>query len=424
MRVAIVGAGWAGLLTAANLRARGIEDIVLLEKSTAPGGVARTVRRDGYILEPAAGSFLLPQPGLAPFVAGEVVVAAANERHVWDGTTLVTIPPGPRAVLAPLASPLAKLRAGLEPLISEPPDRQEESLDRFLRRRFGNEVGRTAAWLAASGVFAGDPALLSANAAFPQLTALVATHGSVIKAALQARGGSSRKTFVPATTMSELAATLVRPLADRFRAGVSVDAIRRETSQWIIDGSERHTADHVVVATDPHTAAGLVGGELAAALAGPVAAPVVVVGLGGQWMELPEGFGILTGPNARTSTRGVLLESSYAPHRAPEGAGLLKVIAGGASDPSVVDQDDQAIIERIGSEVARILGHDLDVSFTAVVRHQPGIPQYVLGHGESVTAIEAATPDSLHLTGWGYRGVGISHLAADAVRIADRISAA
>lgn len=424
MRVVIVGAGWAGLLTAANLRARGVDDVVLVDKAVTPGGVADTVSRDGYILEPAAGSFLLPQPGLAPFVAGEVVASAANQRHVWDGTSLVTIPGGPKAVLAPLVSSRAKLRAALEPWIREPSDQQEESLDRFLRRRFGAGMGRTAAWLAASGVFAGDPGLLSAEAAFPQLTGLAGTHGSVIRGALQARGGPSRKTFVPATTMSDLAATLVRPLGDRFRPGVTVDAIRREGDQWTIDGSERHTADHVVVTTDPHVAARLVGGDVAAALAGPVAAPVVVVGLGGQWMELPEGFGILTGPNARTSTRGVLLESSYAPHRAPEGAGLVKVIAGGAPDPSLVDRDDASIVERVGSEVARMLGHDLDVSFTAVVRHRPGIPQYVLGHGEWVSAIEAAAPDSLHLTGWGYRGVGISHLAADASRIADRISAA
>lgn len=424
MRVVIVGAGWAGMLTAANLRARGVDDVILLDRADHAGGVAETVVRDGYVLEPAAGSFLLPQPGLAPFVAGEVLPAAASPRHVWDGKSLVTIPPGPRAVLAPLASPSAKLRAALEALISEPPDLHEESLDRFLRRRFGGEVGRTAAWLAASGIFAGNPAHLSAEAAFPQLAAMTRTHGSALKAMLRRRGTPARTTFVPATTMSNLAATLVRPFGDRFRPGVTVDAIRRDGNQWIIDGTERHSADQVVVTTDPRVTAALVGGDLANALAGPVSAPVVVVGLGGQWMELPEGFGILTGPNARMSTRGVLLESSYAPHRAPEGAGLVKVIAGGAPNATIVDQDDASIVETVGSEVARILGHDLDVSFTEVVRHRPGIPQYVLGHGDWMKGIEAATPESLHLTGWGYRGVGISHLAADSARIADRISAA
>lgn len=141
-------------------------------------------------------------------------------------------------------------------------------------------------------------------------------------------------------------------------------------------------------------------------------------------MDLPEGFGILTGPDARTATRGILLESSYAPHRAPNGGGLMKVIAGGLPHHPVVDADDATIIETVGSEVARILGHDLDVSFAEVVRHRLGIPQYVLGHGDWMSGIEAASPDTLHLTGWGYRGVGVSHLATDAGRIADRIAAA
>lgn len=422
MKVVIVGAGWAGLLTAANLRARGVDDVVLVDRADHAGGVADTVVRDGYALEPAAGSFLLPQPGLAPFVAGAVQPAATTTRHVWDGKALVTIPPGPKALLAPLVSPRAKLRAALEPLLPESPT--DESLDRLLRRRFGADFGRMAAWLAASGVFAGDPALLSAAAAFPQLTGLVEAHGSVFAGLTRVRRGPARRTFVPATTMSGLAATVVRPLGDRFRTGVTVEAVRRDGNHWVVDGTERHTADHVVITTDPHVTADLVDGELAAALAGPVAAPVVVVGLGGQWMELPEGFGILTGPNARTSTRGVLLESSYAPHRAPEGAGLMKVIAGGTPYPGIVEQDDASIIETVGTEVARILGHDLDVSFTEVVRHRPGIPQYVLGHGDWMRGIEAATPESLHLAGWGYRGVGISHLATDAARIADRIAAA
>lgn len=423
MKVVIVGAGWAGLLTAANLRVRGVDDVVVLDRSASPGGVAQTVERDGYVLEPAAGSLLLPQPGLTPFVAGDVVAAGASRRHVWDGSRLITIPRGPKVVLAPLASPLAKLRAAMEFLIPEPPDQGETSLDHLLRRRFGHDVGRTAAWLAASGVFAGDPGLLSSEAAFPQLTGLVEGHGSVIEGLVRSDRAPARTTFVPATTMSDLAATLARPLGDRFRPGVTVDAITRHGNEWIVDGTERHTADHVVVATAPHITAGLVKGDLGAALAGPVAAPVVVVGLGGQWMDVPDGFGILTGPDAHTSTRGVLLESSYAPHRAPTGAGLLKVIAGGAPDHHIVGQDDATIVETVGSEVARILGHDLDVSFTEVVRHHPGIPQYVLGHGEWLRAIASATPDGLHLTGWGYRGVGISHAAVDATRIAERIVA-
>ena len=54
MRVVVVGGGFAGLITASELVAHGIEDVSVLEKSPVSGGVARTVRRDGFELEPAA----------------------------------------------------------------------------------------------------------------------------------------------------------------------------------------------------------------------------------------------------------------------------------------------------------------------------------------------------------------------------------
>ncbi|MDX1448581.1 MAG: protoporphyrinogen oxidase, partial [Acidimicrobiia bacterium] len=393
---------------------------------TRPGGVAATITEDGYTLEPAAGSFLLPQPGLTPLVVGEVEPAApsARVRHIWDGQRRITITPGPQALLAPLVSPVAKLRAAAEVLVPGEPVGPDESLDRFLRRRFGDEAGRTAAWLAASGVFAGDPALLSADAAFPTLTS-AAAGGSLVLSMLSGRQRATPRTmYVPRTTMTDLAEALARPLGDRLRLSATVDAVRRDGSAWVIDGTERLTADHVVLTTSPDATAGIVGSELGSLLTGPVRAPVVVVGLGGSGLSVPEGFGILAGPDAGTATRGVLLESSYAHHRAPAGTGLVKVIAGGLPDPSITEEDDHTVVETVGTEVARMLGHDIEVSFTRVVRHSPGIPQYTLGHRDWLHTVESAVPESLHLTGWGYRGVGLGHLAADAARVADRIAAA
>lgn len=432
MTVAIVGGGFAGLFTASRLVAAGIDDVVVLEASPHPGGVARTVARDGYILEPAAGSFTLPHPHLSAILADTPVIpaaATARMRHVWTGDRIVSLRPGPAAALAPLVPPRAKLRGLAELLVSQPPGDDDESLDRFCRRRFGNELGRTVAWLAASGVFAGDPTRLSARSAFPALTGLVETEGSVVSGAvrrLRARSADTTRPsiHVPATTMSAVVDDIAHRLGDRVQTCHRVDAVRRDRSRWIVDGTERLVADHVVMTCAPHTAAGLVDGELADELRVSVTAPVVVLGLGGTGPHrIPDGFGVLVGPDAGTATRGILLESSYAPHRAAEGNWLLKVIAGGLPPRPVTEEDDATLVEVIGAEIAHILGTDLEASFVEVTRHAPGIPQYVMGHRRWLDAVEAATPESLHLTGWGYRGVGISHLAADAARIADLITA-
>ena len=55
VRVAVVGGGLAGFFTASELMEAGVEDVVVLDRNDQPGGVARTVKLDGYDLEPAAG---------------------------------------------------------------------------------------------------------------------------------------------------------------------------------------------------------------------------------------------------------------------------------------------------------------------------------------------------------------------------------
>jgi protoporphyrinogen/coproporphyrinogen III oxidase len=426
VRVVVVGGGFAGLFTATQLVRSGVDEVVVLEASSHPGGVARTVLRDDYTLEPGAGSFRLPHPHLSRLLAGlRMRPAEKNRRYVWTGARLVPLSPGPGTLIAPIAPISAKLRAVAEPWRVAHPD-DDETLDGFLRRRFGDGVGRSAAWLAASGVFAGDPGLLSARSAFPMLTGLETEHGSIIKGAVhrlrsRPKDAPTPAVFVPATTMSALADDLVATLGDRFRPGHTVEAIRGSNGRWTVEGSERIEADHVVLSCRPDIASGMVDGELQSALLGSITAPVAVVGMGGPSLNLPAGFGILTGPDSGMITRGVLLESSYAPHRAPQGHGLVKVIAGGAGRPAIVDADDDMIVSAVGTELARILGTDIDVEFAEVVRHNPGIPQYNVGHADWLAAVDRATPQTMHLTGWAYRGIGIAHLAADAIRISESI---
>lgn len=433
-RVVIIGGGLAGMFTASELMAAGIDDVVVLERDREPGGLTRTIERDGFSLEPAAGTLLLPHPHLTPVLGrlgAEVVPAVdAGLRYVFTRGRLVALPSSPKAALAPLVPWSAKLRAVAEPFIRGR-QLEDESLDAFMRRRLGDGLGGTIAWVAASGIFAGDPAKLSARSAFPAITGLEEEAGSIVRGGLRRlrnrpKGAPRPASHVPLGGMSGLAARAAARLGDRFRLGREVESIRRQGGSWEIAGTDRLRADHLVLACRPSAAARLVDDELAAVLMNAVSAPVVVLGLGADaaMLPLPPGFGALVGPDARTATLGVLFESSYAPHRAPGGASLAKIIAGGATRPEVVDWDDDRLLGEVVREVSRILGCDITPSFVEIVRHREGIPQYDLGHHawlRTIDELAAATP-GLHLTGWGYRGVGVAHLATDATRLAARIS--
>lgn len=430
MRVVVVGGGLAGLFAASELVAGGVEDVVVVERDSLPGGVARTVSRHGYILEPAAGSLMLPHPHLSPILerAGVEVVPArqADIRHLFVDDRLVTLRPSPAALLAPVLSVPAKLRALAEPLVGRRPEIGEESLAGFCERRFGKGAGRLLSTLMASGVYAGDPAELSASAAFPVLTELEEEAGSVLGGAIRRRRSRPEdaprpRIHVPVNGMAGMAETLADSLGGRFRGDFEVQSLSHTGDEWVVDGPERFFADAVVLAVHPHVAAGLIGGDVADDLRSLESAPVTVVGLGGAGpLRLPEGFGALIGPDEGLVSAGVLFESSYAPSRAPAGSWLVKVIAGGARHPEVTECDHDRLVGRVAGELERIIGEVPTPDFVEVVRQRPGIPQYTIGHSRRMRAIRDRLDRSpgIHLAGWGYRGVGIASLARDCARLA------
>jgi oxygen-dependent protoporphyrinogen oxidase len=411
--VVIVGAGMSGLLTAHALIAAGVEDILVMEGLPHPGGVARTVLRDGYALEPGVGT--LPT-GLLPFPADLQPVSGPGTRYLHTRGRL--LPLTPAVALSPVAAARAKARAVGEVFV--PPGAGDETLGEFMERRFG-PLGVDLAYIAASGVFAGDPDRLSARASLPRLTGLEESAGSIIRGLWAGRRRPRVHRVVPVPGMSTVADAGARLLGDRFLPGRTVAAAHRSGVWWVVDGSDRIFSRHVVLAIGPHRAGQIVGGEARRLLSRAVTAPVAVLGLGGGSLSTPPGFGALVARDAGLATLGVLFESSYAPHRAPTGHGLVKVIAGGAIRPGVVDWDDHRLAATVCDEVARVIGAELDVSFVEIVRRS--IPQYQVGHRGWLDSVESALPPALHLTGWGLRGVGIEQVAADARRVAASIRA-
>jgi len=428
-RVVVVGGGLGGLLVGAELKRRGARPVVL-EASEHPGGVARTVREDGFLLEPAAGSVLLPNADLTPILEAasavfDLATEGARTRFVYDRNTLFEVPESPKFLFTRLVSWRAKLRAAREPWIKTVPPEGEESLLDFFTRRFGRDVGQLGADLMAHGVFAGDPSALSVLAAFPKMVALEAEAGSIVKGAMKRRkarpeGTQRASVHVARDGMAELAATLAGYLGDGFRANSPVRAVVRDGGGWRVEavGGDL-TADAAVVALSPGAAAEVVPDPLARMLRDRPTAPVAVVGIGGpsDRLRLPTGFGALAGPDAGIRALGILFESQYAEGRAPVGHELAKGIYGGAADPEVMDRSDAEIVNLMVRELEEVIGSPVRPSWTRVVRSS--IPQYPVGHAEWMQRIDErleATP-GLHLAGWGYRGIGLSSLGVDANRI-------
>ena len=433
--VIVVGGGLSGLIVGAELKRRGM-DVLVLEATGEPAGVASSVREDGYLLEPGAGSLLWPNADLAPIfeAAGIEMLPAdptAKARFVYQTGTLYQIPESPAIAFSGLVSWRAKLRAVREPWIKTPPPSEEESIEGFFSRRFGPGLGRIGATLMAHGVFAGDPANLSMRGAFPKMVALEDEAGSMIRGMLarmkqREKGAPRASVHVPPRGMKGVADDLVVYLGDSFLANRPVTSLRRSQTGWIVEAIETYEADNVVLALAPHAAAELVPDDIASLMADAVVAPVAVVGIGGRAADvpIPAGFGALIGPDTDVRVLGILMESQYAPGRAPELHHLAKGIYGGAADPDVLTRSDDDLVALMIDETSRVIGTRVQPSWTRVVRHDPGIPQYNVGHVGWMKKLDDAVANhaGLHLTGWGYRGIGVSGFGLEAARLANLIN--
>lgn len=422
MTTVVVGGGLGGALAARALDLAG-EDVMVLEAEEEPGGVARPIQVDGYLLEPAAGSLLLPHPALDRLLDGlEVEVRAApptaRRRFVHHRNRTMEVRPGPGLLTSPLVSPMGKLRAMAEPFISAVSG--EESLEGFLVRRLGRETGALAAWLMAGGVHAGDPAALSVEAAFPVLSRLEREHGSLLRGVLAGRRTprpTRSATHVVRGGTAAVARAVAASLGQRWRNSWRASHLEPSGDGWRIHGPESIAAERVVAAVRPEVLAGLYPPLWSDPGSAPWA-PVAVVWLGLTAPQLPEGFGVLIGPEEGFFTLGFLYESVYAPDRAPVGRGLVKAIVGGATNPTAVDLADGALGERVADELSQVLASGVSVDMSHVVRHDPGIPQYTAGRRRMVGRLRAALPPGLDICGWAYDGVGVAHLAMAAHRLA------
>ena len=136
----VIGGGITGLAAAHRLRELDARcRVVVLEAGPAPGGVLRTVRKDGFLIEESADSFLTALPsGLSLCrrlgLEDELIPTDPDHRRAFvvSRGRLVPIPDGLMImaptrlwpmVTTPILSPWGKLRMGLELFVPEGPGR-------------------------------------------------------------------------------------------------------------------------------------------------------------------------------------------------------------------------------------------------------------------------------------------------------------
>jgi oxygen-dependent protoporphyrinogen oxidase len=417
MRIAVIGGGIAGLSAAHELIRRDAEPVVF-EEARRPGGKVGTRTERGYLSEDGPNFLARPLDALldASGLRDEVVKPqppATRFIHL-DGRVL-------RAPSLPLLARAGVGRALLEPLFARPL-REDLPLQTFLERRLGRRAGGIAAAVMSAGVYAGDPASLSARDAFPSLGAL-AEKGSLIVNALRRPKAARSGIWTLRSGLGTLPEGLARALGPRIHLGARVSRLEPAQGAWSVEG-ERF--DGVILAVPAAAAAALTAtfapdfAELALQLR---SAPITVVHLGVRRDGLPRGFGMIDADGTLHGV-GTLFPSSMLPGRAPEGRVLVTAICGGARHPERAALSDGELVTALLRELRSLWGVRDEAEYVRVVRWSAAIPQYAPGHREQVRRAREllARFPRLELAGAAYDGVGVPDVARSGAQAAARLS--
>ncbi|MBC8086221.1 MAG: protoporphyrinogen oxidase, partial [Phycisphaerae bacterium] len=329
----------------------------------------------------------------------------------------------------------------------------------LVRRRFGEEVLNYIVDPFISGVYAGDPELLSSRFALKMLSELEQGHGSVLSGAIkkarthkashreakknpqgEARENGARNAThngVPHILtfrqgMQQLPRALEAALAHPVRYQQRVTDVTFREGLWQISAGDRAhrqmlRANVLVIALQSHQLCAVtwpdgMSPELPAVQRLPHA-PIATVSLGFHRAQIAHplnGFGVLAPYKEERGILGALFNSSMFAERAPESQVQLTAFVGGARFRGKLTN---ARAEELSlSELNSLLGiTGPPVMVSSHVWHD-GIPQFNLGHeavDASLARLEAAWP-GLYFTGSYRTGVAVGDCLLHGIEVGAR----
>jgi oxygen-dependent protoporphyrinogen oxidase len=406
--VAIVGGGIAGLSAAYELQRRGCS-VRVLEASDRPGGVIRTERFDGWVVDCGPDALLAQKPagvGLCRELGiADRLITTLLPAHRLRAARRPAAPAGRRVVprlpaLLPCARHVVALHAGgqgphgrrvLVPRRTWHED-DDESIGAFVRRRFGHEAADYLADPLLAGIHAGDADELSVRTLFPRLVEAERQSGSVLRAFRAMKmTRSPQGAFVSLPRRHRRAGGRAgggaRPRHRDDSGPRHRDPSRRRLHPWSgPDGVARSRA--LVLCVPAYTAAGLLR-AFDTGLAGacdsiPYASTATVAfGYRADQVSHPmQGTGFVVPKAERRALLAGTWVTSKWPGRAPAGHVLVRAFLGGGRDPHRLERnDDAALVQAAEQELVELLGHHRRTGLLAA--HALGPPEPAVCGGPS-----------------------------------------
>jgi len=420
-------------LSAAYDLTRAGVDCTVLEKQPRAGGVIETRVIDGCTLECGPDSFLSAKPAALDLIKelgleSEVIGSNDHQRttYIWKHGKLVALPEGmmmivPSRVMPMVKSPLlswsTKIRMGLE-YFRRPGESRDRSVAEFVTDHFGRETLDYLAEPLLSGVYGGDPASMSVASVLPRFLQMEGKYGSLVRGVLAFRGNPGRGPAGPLfRTLKGGLSILVLALAAHVTIHHGgVETVERAASGFRVraDGNWID-ADHVIVACPAWAAATVVAGlvarltELLGGIEYSSSLTLSLIYRAADFDGRRAGFGFLVPKKERQRLAACTFVGTKFSYRVPDDCMVLRCFFGGITDPGILNESDDALVDIARDELRRMLGLTAAPLSHVIARWPCSMAQYTLGHTQRIEEIRlrAGAIPGLHLAGNAYEGIGI-----------------
>lgn len=435
--VIIVGAGLSGLCAAFFLEKYCPElRVVLVDQDTRPGGAIRTFRENGYQAEWGPHGFLnnVPESRLILESTGlvrEMQTAPLGDFHrfICHRGHLVPLPQSPKMLLStPLLSPVGKIR--LLGDLWKKPRSADQTIGEWAAYRFGREV-LPMVDVAVTGTFAGDLNRLSIDAVMPGVRTMEKAAGSVLRGLKRRKtAGSGDVTSLPAMVnfpggMERLVEVLTQNR--EMLLGQSVKEIISDDGSWrVVTAKGELRAASLIMALPVNPALNLLS-----TLDKPPVARIPGVRIANVVMafdseaRIPRGFGYLAPESEQRFALGAMFSSHMFPGRCPEGQIMLEALVGGRRHPERLELSDAEMVARVHADLRQLLTLPTAPVYVKVLRSEGEIPQLEMDHPALLQwrrQLEAKWA-GLHVSGFGWDGIGMNDMAKTAARTVEALEA-
>jgi protoporphyrinogen/coproporphyrinogen III oxidase len=458
-RIAIIGAGVAGLTAAFTIRRNNpAAHVDVFEASNRVGGAIRTERCGEYLIEHGADMFATEPPAAMQLckdlgIDGELQMPLSTARGaaIVHKGTLVRIPDGfvlmrPTRlwpmVTTPLLSLRAKLRLLAEPLMPKRKEMTDESIESFVRRRLGSETLDRIVQPLVGGIYTGDVSALSMAATMPQFWEMESRDGSLYRATRRrnregtdtTEQNSAGARYEKFRSFPHGMERLTQALADqigreRMHLSTPIVTLNRGENGWALttaSGDPMQEYDHVIIATPAKHAANLLrdaapdASERLSQIRFASSSVVVLVVREEDMAPTMNVAGFVVPLLAKRKVLAVSFTGDKFEGRTPKGHRLMRIFVGGEMQPELLAQSDDDLIAMVKDELRSLVGLRGEPLVQKVVHWKDAMPQYHVGHLHRLAEIEASIQKlgGLSLIGNSLHGVGIAPTIAHARKVA------